>query len=252
LFRLLMEHNKDMLVSSPSLPPTVKVRTVPDTRCFDLSELVRDCDVDLDLPREPTPAVLAAKGLQLRDYQESSLRWMLDKETESVGLGLAGELWHRLRFLGAGSGEFFYCDLTGSWSLDIFDYRDDVDQKDASVNRFSMPTGGLLGEEVRQSVTCTFFYTAVSLMSCACSHVDNIELSPFFLRWASARLSLPLLLLLQIHRLRISACCPGNTFGLWKRKPPSIIRHTFLLQVAPFLQRLQNFLPQTLQSILAS
>jgi hypothetical protein len=176
LFQLLIEHNKDMLVSSPSLPPTVKVRTVPDTRCFDLSELVRDCDVDLDLPREPTPAVLAAKGLQLRDYQESSLRWMLDKETENVGLGLAGELWHRLRFLDAGSGEFFYCDLTGSWSLDIFDYRDDVDQKDASVNRFSMPTGGLLGEEVRQSVTCTFLYTAASLMSCAFSYRDYIEL----------------------------------------------------------------------------
>jgi hypothetical protein len=149
LFRLLIEHNKDMLVSSPSLPPTVKVRTLPDTRCFDLGELVRDLDVDLDLPREPTPAVLAAKGLQLRDYQESSLRWMLDKEMENAGLGLAGELWHRLRFLDASGGDFFYCDLTGSWSLDIFDFRDDVDQKDASINRFSMPTGGVLGEEVR-------------------------------------------------------------------------------------------------------
>jgi hypothetical protein len=127
VFRLLIEHNKDMLVSSPSLPPTVRVRTVPDNRCFDLSELVSDCDVDLDLPREPTPAVLAAKGLQLRDYQESSLRWMLDKEMENAGLGLAGEIWHRLRFLDNG-GNFFYCDLTGSWSLDIFDYRDDVDQ----------------------------------------------------------------------------------------------------------------------------
>jgi hypothetical protein len=154
VFRLLIEQNKDMLVSSPSLPPTVKVRTVPDSRCFDLSELVSDCDVDLDLPREPTPAILAAKGLQLRDYQESSLRWMLDKEMENAGLGLAGELWHRLRFLDNGGGDFFYCDLTGSWSLDIFDYRDDVDQKDASVNRFSMPAGGVLGEEVRHSQSC--------------------------------------------------------------------------------------------------
>jgi hypothetical protein len=44
---------------------------------------------------------------------------MLDKEIESVGLGLAGELRIAFAILDAGSGEFFYCDLTGSWSLDI-------------------------------------------------------------------------------------------------------------------------------------
>lgn len=153
LFQLLSSHdnNKAMIVTRPSIPPTVKLRSDDEienaTRCFDLSELVRDCNVDLDLPKEPTPASMEANGLELRDYQQSSLRWMLDKEKERTGLGLAGELWHRLRFLDPiASEQYFYCELTGSFALDIFDYRADAEQKDASMNRFSMPTGGILGE----------------------------------------------------------------------------------------------------------
>jgi len=141
--------NKAMLVTSPLTPPTVKLRSDDNnsTACFDLSELVRDCNVDLDLAKEPTPASMATNGLELRDYQQSSLRWMLDKEKETTGLGLAGELWHRLRFQDPrADGEYFYCELTGSFTLDIFDFRADAEQKDASMNRFAMPTGGVLGE----------------------------------------------------------------------------------------------------------
>ena len=99
LYRLLVASNQNIVVAQAALPPTVKERTQPKPTCFDLAELVRDCDVDLDLPQEPTPPVLAKHGLQLRDYQKSSLRWLLDKEMEGSGLGLAGELWHRLRFM---------------------------------------------------------------------------------------------------------------------------------------------------------
>ena len=158
LFALLSSNdfNKEIIATRPSIPPTVKLRHNDNnvTRCFDLAELVRDCNVDLDLPKEPTPTFLAANGLELRDYQQSSLRWMLDKEKETTGLGLAGDLWHRLRFLDSSAPvDFFYCDLTGSFALDIFDYRTDAEQKDASINRFAMPTGGVLGEEVRECQT---------------------------------------------------------------------------------------------------
>jgi SNF2 family DNA or RNA helicase len=92
---------------------------------------------------------MAAKGLELRDYQQTSLRWLLDKEKDSSGLGLAGELWHRLRFLDPSTcSDFFYCELTGSFVLDIFDFQTDIQQKSASINRFAMPTGGVLGEEM--------------------------------------------------------------------------------------------------------
>jgi hypothetical protein len=136
--------NQAMVVTQPTVPPAVRVRNDDNSaRHFDLSKLVRDCNVDLDLPREPTPTRLATKGLELRDCQQSSLCWMLDKEKETTGLGLAGEFWHRLRFL----------ELTGSFTLDIFDCQDDVKQKDASINRFSMPAGGVLGEEACTGTT---------------------------------------------------------------------------------------------------
>lgn len=170
LFKLLMSNNANqaMVVTRPMVPPTVRVRNNDNSaRCFDLAELVRDCNVDLDLPREPTPTQLATKGLELRDYQQTSLRWILDKEKETTGLGLAGELWHRLRFLEQVNDDFFYCELTGSFALDIFDYRDDVEQKDASINRFSMPSGGVLGEEVRYmrgSVAPSLFLNILSFI----------------------------------------------------------------------------------------
>jgi hypothetical protein len=172
LFTLLSSNNdnKAMLVTRPSIPPTVKLRSGDtNSSCFDLSELVRDCNVDLDLPKEPTPPSMASHGLELRDYQQSSLRWMLDKEKETTGLGLAGELWHRLRFQDPTvADDYFFCELTGSFALDIFDYRADAEQKDASTNRFAMPTGGVLGEgkQTQKGVhvhvlntflTCSFF-----------------------------------------------------------------------------------------------
>ena len=45
------------------------------------------------------------------------------------------------------SSDYFYCTLTGAFHLDIFDYKADVAQTDASTNRFSMPTSYCLGLE---------------------------------------------------------------------------------------------------------
>ena len=144
--------NTQAVVSHPHLPPSVRLRGgVGDegaSDCFDLSALVRDCNVPLDLPKEPTPPRMAQNGLELREYQEASLRWMLDKEREPSGLGSMGELWHRLRFLDGQGENYFYCELTGSVSMDIFDFRDDVGQKDAATAFGGLPTGGILGEEM--------------------------------------------------------------------------------------------------------
>eukprot|EP01043_Picozoa_sp_COSAG02_P038752 COSAG02_NODE_3010_length_7554_cov_14.731590_4_plen_1222_part_01 len=143
--------NKEVIVSRPRIPPSVRVRAdaVVGADCFDLSALVRDCNVPMDLPSEPTPARMAENGLQLRDYQQASLRWMLDKECEPVGLGSMGEIWWRLRFLGSDvDSQYFYCELTGSVALDIFDFRSDVGQKNAAKCFGAFPTGGILGEEM--------------------------------------------------------------------------------------------------------
>lgn len=104
LFELLRIHsaNGRMVVSRPHTPPTVRPRTnsVDDSqmRCFDISELVHDCNMDLDIPKEPTPESMVANGLVLHDFQQAALRWMLDKENEPTGLGTAGEFWWRLRY----------------------------------------------------------------------------------------------------------------------------------------------------------
>ena len=156
--------NQDLVVSSPLCPPSVKPRCTkqcsniandetsasPATKYFELCELVQDCNNDLDVPREPTPTTMLSRGLTLYDYQQCSLRWMLDKEREATGLGLAGQLWHRLRFLDPNppQRDFFYCDLTGSFALDIFDFQSDSGQQNAAPDRFSKPTGGILGEEM--------------------------------------------------------------------------------------------------------
>ena len=104
LFELLLTHsaNGHMVVSRPHTPPTVRPRTNSvgnsHLRCFDISELVHDCNMDLDIPKEPTPESLVANGLELHDFQQAALRWMLDKENEPTGLGTAGEFWWRLRY----------------------------------------------------------------------------------------------------------------------------------------------------------
>jgi len=161
LFRLLESQsgdvNKYFVVSRPFTPPTVRPRVGPaDSGCFDLNELVRDCNVALDLPREPTPASMVSRGLAVRDYQEQSLRWLLDKENEPTGLGIAGELWYRLRFLDPSlpsHDDYFYCEVTGSFALNIFEFKKDVGQSDASDNRFQMPTGGVLADEMGMGKT---------------------------------------------------------------------------------------------------
>ena len=100
LFALLLAHPdaNALSVSRPSVPSTVRVRgstgnelqatdndeTNTPSPLFGLPALVRDCNVDLDLPQEPTPPVMARHGRELRDYQRASLRWLLDKEREAV------------------------------------------------------------------------------------------------------------------------------------------------------------------------
>ena len=137
-----------VVVSRPSIPNSVKLRGEDNERedaskCFDLSELVRDCNCDLDMPRAPTPARLAENGLTLRDYQQASLQWMLDKENERESIGLAGELWSQMQTI---DGEtYYFCDLTGTFSFDIFDYSSEANQKDVAKPCGSLPAGGILG-----------------------------------------------------------------------------------------------------------
>ena len=63
--------------------------------------------------------------------------------------------------------EYFYCELTGSVALDIFDFRTDASQKDASDNFGGMPTGGILGEEVSGDVFiyCKYSYHGLFIVS---------------------------------------------------------------------------------------
>ena len=142
-------------VAKPMIPSSVKVRgetndngktVISSSKFFDLSELVRDCNCPLDMPKASTPKRLADNGLVLRDYQLNSLQWMLDKENDPTGLGIAGEFWYRMQALDGG-GDYFYCDITGSFLKNIFDIKSDTDQGDDSIYYGSLPTGGILGEE---------------------------------------------------------------------------------------------------------
>lgn len=147
--------NQSMQVSKPGLPTSVKLREAnqehPDaiSKCFDLSELVRDCNYPIqNQPSAPTPKRLADNGLVLRDYQQASLQWLIDKENNPTGLGSGGELWSRMRSLDVSGREFFYCELTGSIVKDIFDFHTDVEQKDAAKHCVNLPSGAILGEEM--------------------------------------------------------------------------------------------------------
>ena len=128
--------NKALQVSRPVIPSSVSLRGTSDeplsdvTKCFDLSELVRDCHYPIqNMPVAETPKKLADNGLVLRDYQKTSLQWLIDKENNPTGMGSSGELWTRMRGLSDEENSFFYCELTGSIVREIFDYRSDVDQK---------------------------------------------------------------------------------------------------------------------------
>jgi hypothetical protein len=129
--------NRAFTVSQPVIPTSVVLRgtseeTLSDiVKCFDLSELVRDCHYPIqNQPLAETPKRLAENGLVLRDYQRASLQWLIDKECNLTGMGSSGELWSRRRGLGGGDGGvYYYCELTGSLVKDIFNYSSDVDQK---------------------------------------------------------------------------------------------------------------------------
>jgi hypothetical protein len=144
--------NQALVVSQPTVPSSVQLRGTSEenmgavAKCFDLSELVRDCNCPLNMPKAPTPKQLADNGLVLRDYQQASLQWMLDKENNPTGMGLGGELWYRMQFLD-GTGDFYYCEITGSFIKDIFDFKSDAEQQDVARHYGSLPTGGILGEE---------------------------------------------------------------------------------------------------------
>jgi hypothetical protein len=116
------QRNTATVISRPRIPSSGRVRGEEGpskdfsnfSKCFDLSELVRNCACDLDLPKAETPPRLAQHGLRLRDYQKSSLQFMLDKEKDTSGLGFAGQLWSRqLTFDGQ---QYYYCRMTGSFS----------------------------------------------------------------------------------------------------------------------------------------
>jgi len=149
--------NNSYQVTQPSVPSSVSLRgTNEETlgeviKCFDLSELVRDCHYPIqDQPAAETPKLLADNGLVLRDYQKTSLQWLLDKERNPTGMGSSGELWSRMRGLcGSGDSSYFYCELTGSLVKEIFDYNSDVNQNDASrPGGDTFPSSAIIGSEM--------------------------------------------------------------------------------------------------------
>ena len=150
--------NAYMQVSQPYVPSSVNTRGKKDEdesavrKYFDLNELVRDCNYPIeDQPSIETPKALADHGLELRDYQKCSLKWMVDKEQNPTGLGSTGEVWACFRTLDADSSTrsyYYYCNLTGSIVQKIFDYRTDIQQKNASYQFGKYPSYGILGEEM--------------------------------------------------------------------------------------------------------
>ena len=146
LYHLLQQHpsNKGIVLREPNTPTSVHLRGVIEeeqaSHCFDLAELVRDCNYPLEhMPRAETPALLAKHGLQLRNYQQASLQWMLHKE-QSGDLGVAGELWAQLQDFS--QSLYYYCPLTGSFSRNIFHSSSGL-----SKDVVKLPCGGILGEE---------------------------------------------------------------------------------------------------------
>ena len=149
------QRNGSLQVTQTSIPSSVSLRGTSDERlgdtlkCFHLSELVRDCQYPISgMPAADTPVQLAKNGLVLRNYQKTSLQWLLDKESNSSGLGSAGELWCRMRGIGSDQS-FYFCELTGSIIRDIFDYSKDVGQKDAAkLCGDSFPSSAIIGSEM--------------------------------------------------------------------------------------------------------
>ena len=131
--------NQASMVSKPSVPSSVLVRGTDNDRIgdlnkfFDLGELVRDCNYPVEnLPAAETPKRLADNGLVLRNYQKTTLKWLLDKERNISGIGSSGQLWSQMRGLNCDQC-FYFCEVTGSLLLHIFNYASDIDQSDAAA-----------------------------------------------------------------------------------------------------------------------
>lgn len=111
--------NSAFVVSEPVIPSSIVLQGTTDetlsdiVKCFDLSELVRDCHYPNQDQPLADPKRLSENGLVLRDYQKASLQWLIDKECNPTGIGSSGELWSRMRGLDIDDGYFYY-ELTGS------------------------------------------------------------------------------------------------------------------------------------------
>ena len=129
--------NESLQVSAPPIPNSVAVRGTSDSderlcdtiKCFDLGNLVRDCHYPvINMPSA------SQHGLDLQSYQKTSLQWLIDKETNPSGMGTAGKLWFLMRGRnGSGNQMFFYCELTKSIVMNIFNYSSDIDQGDVTT-----------------------------------------------------------------------------------------------------------------------
>ena len=53
-----------------------------------------------------------------------------------------------------GSGQYFYCETTGSLIKDIFDFKSDAQQTDVSKHFGGLPAGGILGEDDLEARIC--------------------------------------------------------------------------------------------------
>ncbi|KAL7541871.1 hypothetical protein ACHAXR_011300 [Thalassiosira sp. AJA248-18] len=153
------QRNHALQVTSPAIPSSVALRGTQEEnmrlgdimKCFDLGELVRDCNYPiLNMPTAETPKLLADNGLVLRNYQKTSLQWLLDKESNPTGMGSSGELWSRMRGLNSsGAQTWYFCDLTGTIVRNIFHYASDVGQVDAAPLRGdSFPSSAIIGSEM--------------------------------------------------------------------------------------------------------
>lgn len=273
--------NESLQTSRTVVPASVELRGLSQehmstiSKCFDLSELVRDCNYPIqNKPIAPTPKRLGDKGLVLRNYQQASLQWMIDKENDQTGLGFGGELWSRMRSLDD-KGEFFYCELTGSIIKNIFDFRSDVDQADVSKHCGKFPSGGILGEEMGLGKTVIALSLVVanpppmhnrilpreyiaqiehpayspppSIVGCTSSHAKNVFLS-------NASLVIAPMTLCSQWQSEVERFAPWmSTITLHSGENPTleeiastdiVIASTFLLQKSPALlvSHSQNFI----------
>ena len=171
--------NQACIVSKPSIPSSVVVRGTSNDRLgdlnkfFDLGELVRDCNYPVDkMPAAETPKRLADNGLVLRNYQKTTLKWLIDKERNISGIGSSGQLWSRMRGLNCDQS-FYFCEVTGSLVLDIFNYASDVEQSDSAIYQGdTFPSSAIVASEMGLGKTVM----ALSLIVESPPSIENISL----------------------------------------------------------------------------